>query len=229
MKTIIITGAHGHLGSAVTKQFLNSGYRVIATVSREAVKKDFLSNANLDVQAVDLKLEEAAYAFVEESIKKYGKIDAALLLAGGFAAGRIADTTGTDLHQQLSLNFETAYYITRPLFRHMLEMNSGRIVLIGSRPALQPEQGYHMLAYSLSKSLLFKLAELLNAEAKGRDVCVQVVAPGTIDTQANRQSMPKADPGNWIKPEQLADIFEFLVSEKGSPLRETVVKAYGLG
>ncbi|WP_315819662.1 hypothetical protein [Paraflavitalea speifideaquila] len=66
------------------------------------------------------------------------------------------------------MNFETAYYLTRPLFQHMLESGYGRIVLVGARPALEPAAGQYMIAYALSKSLLIKLADMLNEAARGK-------------------------------------------------------------
>ena len=226
MKTIIVTGANGNLGLAVTKNLLSSGYQVIASVARESEKKDLDSFKNIDVQVVNLMQEEETYAFVQSNIKKYGKIDAALLLVGGFTAGNISVTSGADLHKQFSLNFETAYYVTRPLFQHMLKQDGGRLVYIGARPALVAESGHELLAYSLSKSLLFKLAEFLNAEAKGKNVTATVIVPSTLDTPVNRKSMPAADPQSWVKPEQLAEILEFIISDKGEALREAVLKVY---
>jgi len=226
MKTVIITGAGGNLGLAVTKSLLDKGYRIVATVVNESEKKALSLLEHIDVQVVNLMQEEDAYAVVETNIKKYGTLDAALLLVGGFAAGNIASTSGADLHKQFSLNFETAYFITRPLFRHMMEKNRGNLVFIGARPAINPAQGHGLLAYSLSKSLLFKLAEFLNEEAKGKNVSVAVVVPSTLDTALNRKSMSDADPANWVRPEQIAEILEFIISEKGGPLRETVVKVY---
>jgi NAD(P)-dependent dehydrogenase (short-subunit alcohol dehydrogenase family) len=226
MKTIIITGANGNLGMAVTKNLLSKGYRVLVTIAHEADKKDFDSLSGLDIQVVDLMQEEAAAAFVRDSIARYGSIDAALLLVGGFTAGTIRDTSAADLHKQFSLNFETAYFIARPLFQHMIGNNRGRLVFIGARPALNPGQGHALLAYSLSKSLLFKLAEFLNEEAKGKNVAAAVVVPSTLDTPLNRKSMPDADPNAWVKPEQIADVLEFIISDKGETLREPVVKVY---
>src|SRR3954465_15359770 len=84
MKTVIITGANGNLGSAVTKEFLDKGYRVIATVVTEAMKGDFAANENLEVQVVNLTNEEETNSFIETVIDKYKKVDAALLLVGGF-------------------------------------------------------------------------------------------------------------------------------------------------
>ena len=78
----------------------------------------------------------------------------------------------------------------------------------------------------LSKALLFNLANVLNAAAKGKNVTVSVVVPSTIDTEPNRQSMPDADWSKWVQPEQIADTLEFICSDKGLSLREPVYKVY---
>ena len=127
-KTVIITGAAGGLGSTVTKTFLEKGYKVIATVASEKSKNSLEVHNNLDIYAVDLGDEKQAEDFVTSAIAKYGKIDAVLLLAGGFAMGGVTATKGDDIKKQLSINFETAYYVARPLFEHMLE---NKMVVVG--------------------------------------------------------------------------------------------------
>jgi NAD(P)-dependent dehydrogenase (short-subunit alcohol dehydrogenase family) len=226
MKTVIITGANGNLGTAVTNSFLSRNYKVIATVRKEEDLKELPQHENLQVEVLDLTNEEKTETFVHKIIDQHKSIDGALLLVGGFAMGDIAATKSGDIKKQVSLNFDTAYHVTRPLFQHMMEKNNGRIVFVGARPALQATAGKNLVAYGLSKSLLFKLAEYLNAEAKGKNVTVTVVAPSTIDTEINRKSMPDTDPNNWVKPEALAEILEFIISGKGDPLRETVLKVY---
>jgi len=226
MKTVIITGANGNLGMAVTKEFLGKNYRVIATITSENARADFQTHPNLELSVVNLTDENETTSFVENAIQKYQVIDAALLLVGGFAMGDLAATSGDDLHKQISLNFETAYYVTRPLFAHMLVNKKGRIVFIGARPAINAAQGKSLIAYGLSKSLLFKLAEFLNEEARGTKLTVSVVVPSTLDTALNRKSMPDINPDNWVKPGDIAETLEFLVSDKSSALRETVLKMY---
>jgi NAD(P)-dependent dehydrogenase (short-subunit alcohol dehydrogenase family) len=226
MKTVIITGANGNLGTAVTKEFIDSNYRVIATVSNENSKKDFNPHPNLEISVVNLTDEKETNSFVEKLILKYTVIDAALLLVGGFTMGDIGNTTGDDLHKQIALNFETAFYVSKPLFGHMMNNKRGNIIFIGARPALNPAQGKNLIAYGLSKSLLFKLAEYLNEAAKGMNVSVSVVVPSTLDTPLNRKSMPDVNADNWVKPGEIAETLEFLVSEKSSALRETVLKIY---
>jgi NAD(P)-dependent dehydrogenase (short-subunit alcohol dehydrogenase family) len=225
-KTILITGANGNLGAATVKKFLDGKYKVIA-VDHSGTHLGFAAgHPDFELRAVDLGNEEAVEAFMEEVIELYGRIDGALLLAGGFAMGDIAATDGEALRKMMALNFETAYFAARLLFRHMMESGYGRLVFMGARPALKPEQGKGALAYALSKSLLFELADLLNATAKGKNVVASVVAPSTIDTAVNRESMPDADPTTWVRPEQIADVLEFICSEKGDAIREPVYKVY---
>lgn len=226
MKTVIITGANGNLGTAVTREFLEKNYRVIATVYDETARADLKAHPNLDVVVVNLILEKETNDFIEHCIEKYQVIDAALLLVGGFAMGELAGTSSEDIHKQITLNFETAYHITRPLFAHLMGNKKGSIVLIGARPALNAAQGKGLIAYALSKSLLFKLAEFLNESAKGVSVSVSVVVPSTLDTPLNRKSMPDSNPDEWVKPSEIAEILEFLVSDKSKALKETVLKVY---
>ena len=107
----------------------------------------------------------------------------------------------------------------------MCKNETGRLAFIGARPASEPS-GKYMLAYALSKSLLFKLAEFLNDEAEGKNIVATMVVPSTLDTTLNRKNMPETDPATWIKPEQLAEVLEFITSDHASALRKTVLKVY---
>jgi NAD(P)-dependent dehydrogenase (short-subunit alcohol dehydrogenase family) len=229
MRTVIITGANGNLGTTVTNAFLDKDYKVIATVRKDEDLAELPQHKNLQAVVIDLTKEEETGRFVQKAIEEHGVIDGALLLVGGFAMGDIGATGSQDIKKQITLNFDTAYHVARPLFKHMMEKKTGRIILIGARPALQASAGKNLLAYGLSKSMLFKLAEYFNAEAKGTNVTVSVLAPSTIDTEPNRSSMPEADFNKWVKPAALAEVMEFIVSGKGDPLRETVLKVYGNG
>jgi NAD(P)-dependent dehydrogenase (short-subunit alcohol dehydrogenase family) len=226
MKTVLITGAAGNLGTAVLRKFLTNGYRVIATVQNREQLDSIESHSNLEARVVNLNDENETSGFITEITGRYGQIAAALLLVGGFTAGDIEHTMADDLRKQYALNFETAYFVARPLFTHMMSHGYGRLVFVGARPALLAAAGKSLVAYALSKSLVFKLAEFLNAEAKGKNVTATVVVPSTIDTPINRQSMPDANPDNWVKASQIADLMAMICSDTGAPLRETVLKVY---
>lgn len=224
MKTAIVTGAAGNLGSAVATKFLSEGYHVTGVLSprdkQEAKKEAY------DTQVVDLMDEQAAQSFVSAVISRHDHIDVAVLTVGGFAMANIADTKASDIAFQYKLNFETAYHIARPVFVQMMKQGNGRIFLTGSRPGLDMHNSKGMVAYGLAKSLIFRLAELMNDEAKGKNVVTNVVIPSTIDTPQNRQNMPDADYGKWVTPEAIADVIYFQCTSTAEVLRESLIKVY---
>lgn len=228
MKTAIVTGASGNLGQAVVNKFLAEGYRVIGSVSGSGSQTG-TAEKNFERFTVDLTDETRSLEFTDFVISKYGGIDAAVLTVGGFAMGKIAETKTADILKQYKLNFETAYNVARPVFVQMMKQGSGRIFLVSSRPGLESSFGKGMVAYSLSKSLLVRLAELMNEEAKGHDIITTIIAPSTIDTPENRKSMPDAKFENWVQPGQIAETIWFYCTDKAAAIREPVVKVYGNG
>lgn len=226
-KTAIVTGASGNLGKAVVKKYIDEGFKVIGTViPNDTVPMDY-PTASFEKVVVDLLNEDDSAKFVESVIAKYGKVDAAVLTVGGFALGTIAETKTSDIQKQYKLNFETTYNIARPVFVQMMKQNHGRIFIIGSKPGLDAHFGKGMIAYGLGKSLVFRLAELMNDEAKGHHVVTSVVVPGTIDTPQNRAEMPDANFEDWVKPQTLADVIYMHCTESHAMLREPVIKVYG--
>jgi len=226
MKTVIVTGATGNMGQAVVKKLLAEGFSVIGTVDPQEKEKTVIENSKFEQIQVDLKNEAATHKFVADVLAKYQQIDAAVLTVGGFAMGKITDTSTSDIAQQYQLNFETAYNIAKPVFAQMMEQKSGRIFMIGSRPGLNVATGKGMVGYSLAKSLIFRLAEIMNEEAKGTNVVTSVIVPSTIDTAPNRNAMPDADFDTWVKPEAIANVIHFYCTEDAAAIREPVIKIY---
>ena len=226
LKTALITGATGNMGQAMVNKFLAEGYKVIGTVLPTETVPPEMRNENFESEPVDLSDESATAAFISGILSRHHHINVAVLTVGGFAMGSVTATSTKDIQKQYKLNFETAYNVARPVFSHMLDRKSGRIFLIGSRPGLSAAAGKGMVAYSLAKSLIFRLAELMNDEAKGTGVVTSVVVPSTIDTPQNRSSMPKADFDTWVKPEAIAEAVSFYCSEGAEALREPIIKVY---
>ena len=226
MKTAIVTGASGNLGQAVIRKFIDEGYKVNGTIiPNDPVVMDFPTD-KFEKIVVDLLNEDDSEKFVSSIISKHGAIDAAVLTVGGFAMGSIAETKTSDIAKQYKLNFETTYNIARPIFVQMLKQNRGRIFIIGSRPGLSAIFSKGMVAYGLGKSLIFRLAELMNDEAKGTNVVTSVVIPSTIDTLQNRKAMPDTDAALWVKPKAIADIIYFYCTDAAAVLREPLIKVY---
>lgn len=227
MKFALVTGASGNLGQAVIQKFLAEGYQVTGTVvPADPVLQD-AGHPNLRLVEADLINESAAAQVVQQVIENNGRIDAAVLTVGGFAMGTIADTTANDLLSQYKLNVATAYNVARPVFLQMMKQGHGRIFMIGARPGIDMKHSKGMVAYGMAKSLIFRLAELMNEEAKGTNVVVAVVVPSVIDSPQNRKAMPNVDYANWVTPAGIASIIHYHCTEEAAPLRETVIKVYG--
>jgi NAD(P)-dependent dehydrogenase (short-subunit alcohol dehydrogenase family) len=226
MKSVIITGANGGLGLAVTSRILEEDYRVIAITGSYGAGS-LPVDKRLVMDEVDVLDEDACEALIRRQTENIGGIDAAVLLVGGFAMGKLTETSHSDLERMISLNFFSAFNMVRPLLRHFLSRPAGgRFILVGARPGLVSKAGKDFFAYSLSKSMVFKLAEMINAEGEGKNVSAVVIVPSVIDTEMNRKSMPDADFSNWVTPEQIAGTIAFYLSEESSAIREAVVKVY---
>jgi len=227
MKIAIVTGSSGNLGQAVVRKFIEEGYKVIGTVTSNDPGSVNFPGDSFEKVVVDVTSEDNSQQFIESAISKHGRVDAAVLTVGGFAMGKLAETKTADIQKQYKLNFETAYNIARPVFTQMMKQNYGRIFIIGSRPGLDAKYSKGMVAYGLGKSLIFRLAELMNDEAEGHHVVTSVVVPGTIDTPQNRIAMRDANFDDWVKPETLADVIYMQCTESHAMLREPVIKVYG--
>lgn len=225
MKNILITGASGNLGKASVEKFLASGYRVIATVSPGKTLGYPVSDS-VDVREVDLTNESMVSDAVQKVIEDYKTIDASLLLVGAYGAGSIQNTNGAALRKMIALNFETSYFTARALLEKMKQQSGGRIILIGARPALNAQEGKEAIAYALSKSLIFKLADYINAESNTTRVTASVIVPGVIDTELNRKANPSADFSQWVKPEEIAEAMLYVCSDSARPLRNAVIELY---
>ncbi|WP_461054902.1 SDR family NAD(P)-dependent oxidoreductase [Spirosoma arcticum] len=229
MATVLLTGATGGLGHLVTQTLLNEGHRIIATRQHGNNPQNSIINQadSLFIYDVDLSDEAPIKALVQRVIAEHGPINSAVLLAGGYEGGSLAETDGTLIDRMMAVNFKTAYHVVQPIFSHMSSQpTGGRFVLIGARQPLEAQLGAQAVAYTLSKSLLFQLSDLINASGKEHNIVSTIIAPSTIDTSANRRFMPNADFTTWVNPQTIADTITFVLFGAGRDLRETTLKSY---
>lgn len=224
----VITGGAGNLGRAVVKKFLELGYRVAVTLEPSAPVDEAFRNQSplLDLYELDVTDEEKSANFIKQCAKRYARIDVAIMLVGGFALGTLADLNQASIEKMLRLNFYSALAIAKPAFEAMKAQKGGRLVFIGARAGLDLKNGAYAVEYGLSKSLLFRISELFNAEGNARGVVSSVVVPSVIDTPANRASMPQANFDEWVKPKDIAETIAFLCSDAGGALRDPILKVY---
>jgi NAD(P)-dependent dehydrogenase (short-subunit alcohol dehydrogenase family) len=224
-KVAIITGATGNLGKTVSKKMIEAGYTVIGTVKSRQEKQP--ENDSVTYKAVDLTDTNAVWLFVQEIIDQYGKINAALCLAGGFDMVPLSETNRKELERMINLNFYTAFNIVRPILKMANGQETGNIVLVGAKPVFDSRASGMLFSYVLSKSMLLKLAEGINTDIKNHGFKATVVVPSIIDTPPNREAMPDADFSGWVTAESIAEKMVFVCGDEGRDLRETVLKIYG--
>jgi 3-oxoacyl-[acyl-carrier protein] reductase len=221
-KVIVVTGALGALGKVVAEVALARGARVAGLdygTSQIAVTPD-----RIEFGGVDLSDPAQAKKAIDAVASHFGRLDALVNIAGGFAYETVAEGDPKTWQRMYALNVLTALNTSRSAIPHLAVSASARIVNVGAMGALQAGSG--MGAYAASKAGVHRLTEALAAEWKGK-ITVNAVLPSTIDTPANRASMPKADFGKWVTPQELADVILFLVSDAASAVTGALLPVSG--
>jgi NAD(P)-dependent dehydrogenase (short-subunit alcohol dehydrogenase family) len=221
-KVVVVTGASGALGRVVAASALAKGARVAGIDHAAATIKP--AAERIELGGVDLTDADEAGKAIEAAASHFGRLDALINIAGGFAFETTADGDPKTWQRMYALNVMTAVNASRAAIPHLAASGAGRIVNVGAMGALQAGAG--MGAYAASKSGVHRLTEALAAELKGK-ITVNAVLPSTIDTAANRASMPNADFAKWVRPEELADVILFLASDAASAVTGALLPVNG--
>ncbi|HEY8473833.1 MAG TPA: SDR family NAD(P)-dependent oxidoreductase [Natronosporangium sp.] len=214
-ETVLITGAGGGLGGAVTEAFVADGWRVVAAVRRR--QPDQLPAAAAQVEA-DLIDPDAVAAVVREATAEpAAPLRAVVNLVGGFASGgRVHETPLADFEAMFTLNLRPTYLVTSATLPALVAAGGGSVVCVSSRAAQRPFSG--AAGYAASKAAVLALANAVAVEY-GRDgVRCNTVLPSVIDTPANRAAMPDADHTGWVPPARIAAVIRFLASADSAPI-----------
>lgn len=164
----------------------------------------------------DVTDEADVQRLVNDVIRETGRIDALINLVGGFAMGRVEETDAALWQRMLTMNVTAAFLLSKAVLPHMVGRGAGRILHVAAWAVVEPFPG--AAAYIVAKSSLLALIKVLALELSGSGVTVNGVLPNTIDTPANRASMPQADPSTWTKPESIADTLLFLASDEAGQI-----------
>jgi NAD(P)-dependent dehydrogenase (short-subunit alcohol dehydrogenase family) len=209
-KTVMITGAAGNLGAAVSKAFSGLGANVVPV--------DLPTNL-LDQAQVD--------AAVKDALRQFKRIDVLCNIAGGFRMGApVHETSDKDWNFLLDLNARTVLHTARAVVPHMLAAGGGKIINIGAYAA--QKGAAQMGAYIASKSAVIRLTETMAAELREKNINVNCILPTVIDTPQNRAAMPKADPARWVAPADLARVIVFLASDAARAIHGAALPVTGL-
>ncbi len=228
-QVVVVTGATGNLGSAVVRAFAAEGARVVL-VDRSPERAEQLAaeiGGETLVVLADLGVTASVDQLIEAVVARFGHIDVLAHTVGGFEAG--ATVHGSDyevMERMLNLNVRPVYITCGKVAQHMLAHGvRGRIVVVLARGALKGFTGG--AAYTASKAAAQRVIESLAAEVRDHGIHVNAVMPSTIDTPANRGSMPNADFSKWVTPEDVAHTMLYLASERANAFFGTSLEVYG--
>jgi len=221
-KVVVVTGASGALGKVVAELALGRGARVAGV--DHAPSQIPAAPDRIELGGVDLSDVMQAKKAIDAVAAHFGRLDALINIAGGFAFEAVAEGDPKTWQRMYALNVLTALNASRSAIPHLATSGAGRIVNVGAMGALQAGAG--MGAYAASKAGVHRLTEALAAEWKGK-ITVNAVLPSIIDTPANRASMPKADFGKWVTPEELANVILFLASDAASAVTGALLPVSG--
>jgi NAD(P)-dependent dehydrogenase (short-subunit alcohol dehydrogenase family) len=221
-KVVVVTGASGALGRVVAEAALARGARVAGV--DHAPSQIEASPDRIEIGSLDLSDAAQAKTAIDAVASHFGKVDALINIAGGFAFETVAEGDPKTWQRMYALNVLTALNASRAAIPHLAGSPSARIVNVGAMGALQAGAG--MGPYAASKAGVHRLTEALAAEWKGK-ITVNAVLPSTIDTAANRASMPKADFAKWVTPEELANVILFLASNAASAVTGALLPVSG--
>jgi NAD(P)-dependent dehydrogenase (short-subunit alcohol dehydrogenase family) len=227
---IVVTGGAGALGSAVVASLSEAGALCHVACFDEAEAARFRPRApkGVSITVTGSLAEEAAVARLYQGVVP---LWASIHIAGGFAGGALRETGVDVIRRQIDMNLLSCMLCCRAAVNAMTGQattgNGGRIVNIAARAALEWRSGAGMVAYTASKAAVAALTAALAEEVAKDGILVNAVAPSIMDTQANRQSMPKADYALWPKVEEVAATIAFLASPENRVTRGAIVPVYG--
>ena len=226
-RVVLITGGTGALGSAIAHGALEAGATAIVTY-RDARDLGALRDRvpagardRLDGAAADLTDGASVERLVAEVTARHGRLDALVNAVGGFAGGDLLGTDARAWDAMLDLNLRSVYLCCRAALPTMVGAGHGHIVNVASRSVVPPSAGF--IAYTVAKSGVIALTQALAQEVRRRGVTVNAVLPSTMDTEANRRSMPNADRSGWVAPESVARAILFLASDAAADVTGTLL------
>ena len=230
-KVILIAGATGALGIAVTRTFAQTGARLALTSTSAEKLARLVSGAEIPearafTVAADATQEEEVNTLIEAVVNHYGRLDALINTVGAWRGGAAVHETSVGAWERtFDINLRSAFLLSRAVLPHLLENDWGRIVHISSKSALHPRA--KNAAYTAAKMALVRLTDVIAAEVKGTGVTANVVLPSVIDTPANRKTLTNTDTEAWVPPESIADLIHFLFTEAGDAVNGAHLPIYG--
>lgn len=227
----MITGGTGGLGTALARRLIAKDYRLAVTYllpdEAQAFETEFeVDEERVMLTRVDCTNAEAVNSYIKEVADRWGEIHGLCSLVGGWAGGRdVEETDDVRFERMIDLNLRSAFYAVRATVPYLKEAGWGRILLVGSRAAVDNFEA--QAAFNIAKAGVASLGQSVATELDGTGVTANVLMPSVIDTPATRRSLPYADYVDWPTPDEIAAVAEFVLSEESGVMNGALLPVYG--
>jgi 3-oxoacyl-[acyl-carrier protein] reductase len=222
----IVTGASRGIGRAIAVEFARQGANV-ALVGRDVAALEETAahcggartGAIAEIFAADVTDAQAVERVVAQTVERFGRLDCAIANAGQSIDALLLRLKPETIDRLLDVNLKSAFYLCSAAARPMMKQRSGSIVLMTSIVGIMGNAG--QAAYAASKAGLIALCKSAAKELGSRNIRVNAVAPGLIET-AMTEKMPdaareflieQAALGRAGKPEDVSGVVAFLCSD----------------
>ena len=238
MKVAVVTGAARGIGLAISKKFLEEGYRVaILDIDQKTLSqtmKQFFDNKNVLGLECDVSELDQVDQSVNRVVEEFGSIDVLVNNAGIAEFKPMLETTYEEWSRILAVNLNGPFICSQACAPIMLKNEGGSIVNIASISGLRAST--LRIAYGTSKAALMHLTKQQAAELGNKGIRVNAIAPGPVDT-AMAKKVHTADirsdyhdviPLNrYGLEEEIADAVWFLCSDSASYINGQIIAADG--
>jgi NAD(P)-dependent dehydrogenase (short-subunit alcohol dehydrogenase family) len=214
---VLITGAAGGAGGGVVAAFLDAGWEVAAVTRRDPPDEP----AGVTWVRADLRDAAAAQRMVADAAAALGGLDALVCMAGGYSSAKLEELSWADFEHQIGMSLRPTVEAVLAALPELRQSEAGAIVTIGAQTALKP--GRNAGPYAAAKAAVATWSLSLAAGLRAAGVRVNCVLPGTLDTEANRSSMPDAKRDAWVEPRELGNLIVYLCSPASRPLTGTAI------
>jgi NAD(P)-dependent dehydrogenase (short-subunit alcohol dehydrogenase family) len=168
----------------------------------------------------------AAKEITEKVLAKFGRIDILLHLVGGWSGGKpVVDVEDEEVEQMLRQHLRTTYHLAQSIIPVMTGNRWGRILVISSPVATQPE--IDLAPYVIGKAAQEALVLTIAQEVKESGITANIIRVRTIDTRHEREQQPSERSANWTTPEEIAATLLHLCTKESSMINGARIPLYG--
>lgn len=229
MNRVLVTGSSRGIGEAIARGLNNSGYEVV--LHGRSKSKKLLSLAD-ELKASYITFDVSNYDEAKEALSKFQEPFYGIVLNAGITKdGTFAGLSHDEWKSVIDTNLGSFYNVLNPLIMPMARVKKGRVVVISSVSGVLGNRGQSN--YAASKAGLIGAAKSLAIELASRNITVNVIAPGLIETDMIDENLPldeikKAIPmRRFGKTKDISGLVNFLLSDEASYITRQVIGVNG--